>query len=393
MLRNYFLSDRKFLHSFVAVRNRKLLERPEWSGSGVGMYRPFFRLALFGVLIAISVWIPALLIHNGWLHPFLFLNGYPADFHSELMVGLFVLPTIHGMMLHAGLIRRPLFRSHYSVLYVAIYLLLALGVIVANKLSVAFLLLFLFCALFYEMGRPLDHDRIGTDRADFFVFGTLFGAVGSFFWAVFAVSAKSFAFAIGKSLLFYGTLNLFVIGAFLLYRNDPSSPRFRASMYLYAATYLFEIGTLLFTSTQASLLYGGVVRSIVTLWWIGKLVRPMEAYGSIVVTALVRFLFLMYGAGLIGHAVSAKDGTQYAHFMFAMAALPILFLALGKILTPSVDRTRGMGIVLLLFLFAGLTRATAYWMPTYLSHLAYGAFLFLIGWGVFLWLHRKGLAA
>ena len=337
-------------------------------------------LYIFGLLITVSVWVPAWLVTGGYMKAFYTLNGYPAQMHHEMAAGIFFLPVL-SFLLFRNLEKTRVFGIQldaYRVLAgsAGITLLLMILSIVQQRIFFHVLLLFFFSILWILHGQIEKSDSQGKKSEDFLNFSLLMGSAGSLLFLVFDLTNQSNAYLTGKIFIYYGSMNLAFIYFFA--RLSGGLVQFRShqwSLILYIISLFYEFISLIFIKERPPIIIGAGIRAAISLYWIFSFVKIQNIRKIKAWNILLWLSAFYYGIGMTGSAIFSEDGVHFAHFFFAGS---LTFVLLSSLITKEISESKsGMSLVwtvLFLAMLAGATRGAANLIPSsYQSHLLYSS--------------------
>ncbi len=382
----------------------------------VEAYRLFFPLGLIGGCLSTALWIFALFVQKGWMQSGSVLNGYPAAIHSEQIVSLFFLPIITGF-LFTGLPRftgTPLPSLQFlSAFFAAAVLIFPLSYL-HNRLPLRAL-----CMAFTLALTAFSIIRIRTANWQprhlwLVIVGLALGSTGYLFMLISDMTNQTGYFRAGRLMLYYGMMPglIFGIGSRLivpLVAEDNTrmlwkqkaesipSTKMQILSALFLSSFLLDTVKELIPGSLHGLPIPAVLRFIFFAFWLISYFHIMEfkKFGGPLRTGiLVSCWFFLAGSLLTAAFPAAAPHFGHVYFVGGISLLVILVMVRvtlshsGQELLPE-RKSIALWIILICFIGAALTRATAHLMPTiFYTHLAYASFLYITA--LCLWFGRFG---
>ena len=388
-------------------------------------YRLLFPIALLGSAVTVGIWMVTALGRKAQLP----VPLYPAALHAYGVFAAFIFPAVSGFLLTAvprftgGILPHNGFSFTVALFYMLSLLCFVLG-------EPGGVCLFAFLGLLSTLIFAVQRFRASSVKLPGFLFafiptGLLFAAVG---WLlilipfavemlhVFGLPALQLEFpfdAVGRTMVFYYSISLIVLGAgsriavTIQASDHEDKNEWRRSLesgriegYLVASLivlgFLLEFLGILGEESRSGYLRraGGFLSFAAMFYWLVLRFRIYRMSFRRAVATGIRAAFWMILAGLMLRSVLATENVHWAHLFFAggLALLTIsvmtrVVLSYGKWDLEPENRSPFLWVALILILLSAATRASAHLLPdSYINHLGYAAFLFVLA--ILLWLLR-----
>ena len=392
------------------IRRKVLLGNPR---AGIYMknleaYRLLFPVTLVGGVLAIGIWMPVLAVQKGWITGGRILTGYPAQIHSEQVVGLFLLPALAGFIF-TGFYRftgRPAPAQRTVQIFLVSTLALFPLSYLENRLVFHILFTSLLIWLSIYSFQLQNQSAARTTHLWLVPAGLALGAIGAIMFVVSDLSDYKSYFRTGRAFLYYGMMPSLILGVgsrLIIPVVAGDNPHLRdkwkshldgmkvsqAGFFggLFLLSFLLEAFSAIFMKREAPLVWTWSLRLVFFAWWLIQYFHILEwrsFRGAARVSILVSCYFML--AGILGGILSPDQSVHYAHLYFAGGiALFLLMIMIRMSLSHGGHSLEGekkspfIWTILFLMVVAALTRGTAQLFPAiYFSHLAYAALLFVI---------------
>ncbi len=375
-------------------------------------YRFFFPFSVIGAVSAAALWILAYVAEKNWISPL--ENPYPVQHHILLISSLFLLPALKGFLFTAiPRFTGTDFLGFYSVgLLLSVQILISISALFYENsvlfyllLNLDFAVLFLFVVFRFRKAKG----RL-SEYLYFIPAGLFLGTAGAVLLGLSRLKGDVSFFRYGKELMIYGMIPCIVFGVGIRIVNmilNRENAEKRTGWMQKAESIqngrLFSIIFVLFSLSESaafyifSLEYSVFFRTLRFLLCLFLFLRyfgifDFEMYKGklsfLILISLYSFLF-----GLAGHAWGGAYSVHFSH-MYLISGLSMFIVG---IMTRVIFSHEGLDLDLEknssvfhwvsgLFLLAALTRATAVFVSTVSSHLAYASVLFIFSiavWSVF----------
>ncbi|MCB1171316.1 MAG: NnrS family protein [Leptospiraceae bacterium] len=388
-------------------------------------YRLLFPIALLGSAITVGIWMLTALGRQTHLP----VPLYPAALHAYGVFAAFVFPAVSGFLLTAvpRFTGSTLPHNGFSFTVALFYMLSLLSFILGEAGAVC---LFAFLGLLSTLIFAVRRFRRSSVKLPLFLFafiptGLLFAAIG---WLlilipfaleklhVFGLPSLQVDFPfdlVGRTMVFYYSISLIVLGAgsriaVTIQASDHEDKNEwrrtleggRMEAFLVASLiilgFLLEFLGILGEESRGGYLRraGGFLSFAAMFYWLVLRFRIYRMAFRRAIATGIRAAFWMILIGLMLRSLLATENVHWAHLFFAggLALLTIsvmtrVVLSHGKWDLEPENRSPFLWITIVLILLAAATRASAHLLPaSYINHLGYAAFLFVLG--VLIWLLR-----
>ena len=386
--------------------------------TSVEPYRFLFPVALAGALITVGIWILTFATARfGWSGP-----AYPAIIHSYGVFGLFIFPAVSGFLLTAI----PRFSgTHLPAMptVIAVFIAYVIGLLAFLAQNLMLVCLSSLAGLFLTLLFVLRRMRKSTVSLPVYlqVFippGLLAALLG---WILIltglsgtlAESPSAAFLSAGRTALFYYSISWIVLGAGSRiavtiqsanfedrndWRRNLEAMRWQpmvVSLCMALGLALEIVAAVLGQDRSGWLVRTGAAISALAMafWFLFAFRIYSNTFRRAISTGIWLALWMML-IGLLSRSVTGSTSVHWAHLFFAsglalltLSVMTRVVLAHGRWDLGSENRSPSLWIVIVLLIGAGATRASAHLLPqSYLNHLGYAAFLFVLA--VIVWCLR-----